>query len=295
MSLACFGCDATITALFYVDEGSHTRLCCAPDLTVIVRDDFVKDLKTPPHFWIGPEMIRRIARGESPFLNNKEIRAANSGNGLSLVCWDAGIPPGYEVRGELSRSIMSVFVEKHRGYFWKEAISTQVNSVDHLGFLFQTGGYLWDPVAGEYTSTLTKAPSEIVDSPHVVGTTRELESKRGIWSGSWVGNLFDYHPPKLALSRSEQRMLSVALPGATDDALAEQLDISLSAVKKMWISIYRRAEESLPELVSDFQLDIPASGRGREKRRNLLVYLREHPEELRPASRSGARLQRAAP
>ena len=88
-------------------------------------------------------------------------------------------------------------------------------------------------------------------------------------------------------------MLSVALPGATDEALAEQLDISLSAVKKMWISIYRRAEEFLPELIPDSQLDLPASGRGREKRRSLLVYLREHPEELRPASRSVAKVQGA--
>lgn len=27
---------------------------------------------------------------------------------------------------------------------------------------------------------------------------------------------------------------------------------------------------------------IPASGRGRERRRHLLAYVREHPEELRP-------------
>ena len=90
-------------------------------------------------------------------------------------------------------------------------------------------------------------------------------------------------------------MLSFALPGVTDEALAEGMDISLSAVKKMWISIYHRAEESLPESVPDLPLDITANGRGREKRRNLLVYLRDHPEELRPVSRRGAKLQRAAP
>ncbi len=287
-------CEASITALFYVDEGSRSLLCCV-GFTVMVRDDFVKDLKTPPHFWVGPEMIKRIARGESPFLTGKEIREANSGDGLSMVCWDACVRPGYEVHGELSRSLMSVFVEKHRGYFWKEVISSQANSVDHLEFVFKTGGSLWDPVAGEYTSTLTKSPSEIVSSPHILGTTRELEIKRSTWSGSWAGNLFDFHPPKLRLSRSEQRMLSFALPGVTDEALAEGMDISLSAVKKMWISIYHRAEESLPELVPDLPLDITANGRGREKRRNLLVYLRDHPEELRPVSRRGAKLQRAAP
>jgi|SRR5665213_613462 len=64
------------------------------------------------------------------------------------------------------------------------------------------------------------------------------------------------------------------------------LGTSLPAVKKIWVSIYRRVEECLPELVPDLlPSDIPAAGRGREKRRHLLAYLREHPEELRPVSR----------
>ena len=54
---------------------------------------------------------------------------------------------------------------------------------------------------------------------HVVGITRDLEL--GDWAGSWVGALFDYHPPKLALNRSEQLLLSCAFPGATDEQLAE--------------------------------------------------------------------------
>jgi hypothetical protein len=91
----------------------------------------------------------------------------------------------------------------------------------------------------------------------------------------------------LGFNRSEQRMLSCAVPGATDEQLAEALETSLSVVKKMWVSIYRRVEDCVPELVANsLPSDIPASGRGREKRRRLLAYLREHPEELRPACRS---------
>ena len=91
---------------------------------------------------------------------------------------------------------------------------------------------------------------------------------------------------RASFSRSEQRKLSCAVPGATDEQLAEALETSLSVVKKMWVSIYRRVENYLPELVANpLTSDIPASGRGREKRRRLLAYLREHPEELRPVSR----------
>ena len=150
------------------------------------------------------------------------------------------------------------------------------------------------PARGRLHVYIEKDPSEIVSKPHIVGITRDLELKRQRdWAGSWVGALFDYHPPMLGLNRSEQRLLSCALPGATDEQLAGMLGTSLSAVKKMWVSIYRRVEDCLPELISDpLPSDIPASGRGREKRRRLLAYLREHPEELRP---SRELLAKAAP
>jgi hypothetical protein len=105
---------------------------------------------------------------------------------------------------------------------------------------------------------------------------------RGELIGSWAGALFDYHRPVLGLSQSEQRLLISALTGITDEELAEALGISLSAVKKRWISIHRRVQDAKPELVSR---NIPASGRGKEIRRRLLAYLRDHPEELRPVSR----------
>jgi hypothetical protein len=167
-------------------------------------------------------------------------------------------------------------------------ISSQSWSLEHLDFILKTGGYLWDTLAGGYTTDLRKDASEIVNEPHVLGITRDLELKRpASWGASWVGALFDYHPPLLGLNRSEQRLLSCALPGETDEQVAENLDISLSAVKKMWVSIYRRVEDCLPELIPDtLGSEIPASGRGREKLRHLLAYLREHPEELRPVSRA---------
>jgi hypothetical protein len=81
-------------------------------------------------------------------------------------------------------------------------------------------------------------------------------------------------------------LLSCALSGATDEQLAGTLGTSLATVKKMWVSIYNRVEDRLPALIPDrLQTDASAGSRGREKRRGLLAYLREHPEELRPVSR----------
>src|SRR5215469_16071377 len=84
--------EACVTALFRIDDGPRPPVCLF-GLAVMVRDDFIKDLKTEPLFWIGPELTRRIARDESPVLTGKEIREANSGDGLSLVCWDPCILP----------------------------------------------------------------------------------------------------------------------------------------------------------------------------------------------------------
>ncbi|HEY1865951.1 MAG TPA: hypothetical protein VGG55_02680, partial [Candidatus Acidoferrales bacterium] len=128
----------------------------------------------------------------------------------------------------------------------------------------------------------------------IVGITRELEFER---LGSWVGSLFDYHPPMFGFSPSEQRLLLCALDGemGTDQELCEKLRISLTTVKKMWLSIYDRVAEGMPEWIPDHaRADMGPPERGKEKRRRLLAYLREHPEELRPVSRKHLQ-QRSAP
>jgi len=227
--------------------------------------------------------------GNSPVLTGKQLQEANSRDGLNLAIWEGCIRSGYEAHSELHRYMMAVFIQTHRGYLWKELIGSQIESADRLAFTLKAGGFLWDPVAATYTSTppLGKDLVEIVANPHVVGITRELERTReGNWRGSWLGIFFDYHAPILGLSRSEQRLLSNALTGVTDEDLAGMLETSFPVVKKMWVSIYHRVEDCLPTLMPDLlEPGIPSGGRGKEKRRSLMAYLREHPEELRPFSR----------
>jgi hypothetical protein len=274
--------ESFTSALFYAGDQAGSRVCCV-GIGAIVHDAFVAELKAAPHFWIGPEMTRRIVHGESPLLSARQLREQNSRGGLNVVHWEPSVRPGSESK-ELQRSIMKATIEAHRGYLWKEIIGGQQGTPEHLDFLIQTGGFLWDAEAGEYVSTLRKDAAEIVASPYVAGTTRELERRReGAWTGSWIGTLFDYRPPELAFTRSEQRLLSRALDGETDERLSELLAISLAVVKKTWNSIYWKVEDRSPELFPVSSHAIPTH-RGREKRRTLLHYLREHPEELRPYS-----------
>ncbi len=244
-------CEAGNAWVFHAEERSSAPICFF-GIDAMVQDDFVREMKEPPHFWIGPELARRITTGVSPVLTDRQLREGNSRDGLNLCCWEGTGLPGYEADGELQRYQFSVFIEGHRGYLLKEVIATQCESPDRLGFYLKIGAYLWDAVAGRYTSTVTRDLGEIVSKPHIAGIACDSELKQqGTWAGGWADALFDYRPPVLGLSRSEQRLLSRALPGATDEQLAETLGIWLPAVKKMWVSIYRRVEACFPELIPD--------------------------------------------
>ena len=84
--------DALNTAVVLAGEGSRAPICFF-GVSVIVRDDFLREMKTPPHFWFGPELTSRIMRDESPLLTGKQLREANSRDGLNLACWESGVSP----------------------------------------------------------------------------------------------------------------------------------------------------------------------------------------------------------
>jgi hypothetical protein len=76
-----------------------------------------------------------------------------------------------------------------------------------------------------------------------------------------------------------------ALEGGTDEELAKDLGISLSAVKKAWRTLYHRIAVNRPALIPGDSARKRWTGtRGKEKKQRLIAYLREHPEELRPVS-----------
>jgi hypothetical protein len=72
--------EAASSWVFHAEEGLRAPICMV-GVVVIVNDDFVRELKTPPHFWSGPELTRRVLRGDSPLLSEKQLREANSHGG----------------------------------------------------------------------------------------------------------------------------------------------------------------------------------------------------------------------
>lgn len=72
--------EAKNATVFEEVNGSHATIC-AVGVAIFVGDDFVRELKSPPLFWIGPELARRIMRGDSPFFlaNSFERRTPAGG------------------------------------------------------------------------------------------------------------------------------------------------------------------------------------------------------------------------
>jgi hypothetical protein len=199
--LRLLDCEAKATVVIEEVEAALPGICFV-GVSVFVDDDFILEIKTPPLFWFGPELARRIVRGKSPLLSSKRLREANSRGGLNAVTWEGCIRPGFERHTEVYRNTLNSFIEYHRGYLWKEVIAPQLESAERLRWTIQSGGLLWDPARGCYTEALVKTPRRIIRAPHIVGITREIEKRR---PGTWAGALFDYHPPQIGFSRGEQR------------------------------------------------------------------------------------------
>ncbi|MEO8058238.1 MAG: hypothetical protein ABI671_07910 [Burkholderiales bacterium] len=99
--------------------------------------------------------------------------------------------------------------------------------------------------------------------------------------GSAVRHIFEHHPPLFRLSASQRRLLWLSLFDDNDETLRRRLTVSTHGLKKLWRGIYERIQDQQPDFFGDAAGDEDGK-RGPEKRRQVLAYVRQRPEELRP-------------
>lgn len=280
--LRVLGSLAFTAVVFEELDSGRTRLLGA-GVSAFVSDAFARDIQTPPLFWIGPEMLRRITAGVSPLLSDRDVVRSNTQGGLNLVGWDAVTSIEDAKRVDVLNFLFVSFVELHRGFLIKELLG-QADSAEHLQAMRNVGASFFDPEIMRFTPSLSGTAEEAVAKPHLMGSTRELAL-----AGSWLSGseLFSAQRPRFYFSRSEQRLLAAALQGGTDDDLSQRLRISASSVRTCWLSIYGRVAVRSPELLglTNQSGEQQIGARGKGKKQLLLSYLREHPEELRPVLR----------
>ena len=119
----------------------------------------------------------------------------------------------------------------------------------------------------------------------LMGLTREEAHSR---EGYVMSHYFIHERPRFAFTAREQQLLclSLRLQDPSDKRLAEALEVSVPAVKNWWQLIYERVAAVDADL-----LPLPDADRARgpEKRRRLMQYVRDHPEELRPYKLCGGK------
>lgn len=198
------------------------------------------------------ELARLSGRGEVAFL------VLHYGQALE----DLGNPDTLEMLDVA----MTLFRQAHAGYrlqcLYQEGLGNQGAYLTSMGFLPRTA----------------RAQEGV---PELYGLSRD-EAMR-LLPGSPVRNAFQFTPPRFGFSAAERRLLRLAVTQLTDSEISAELGVSLHGLKKLWRSVHQRALQAMPGLFDGQPAAMADAGtRGPEKRRALLQYLRQHPEELRP-------------
>lgn len=260
------------------DRGRNDRLV-GFGLSVFVADEFAQELATGSLPYVGRQVLRRWQRGSSPILAPKDVRSANSTDGLNVLVLHNGIRGSLAVAEQIHvmHYLKDAFVALHRGYRIKNMMS-EVYDQHILDFMLATGFTL----ITDHTKLLQRHPKLLAapaKRPYLVGVTRDAALQQ---PQNFVFEITEYTPPRFGFTSGGVELLERALRGETDDGIATGLNVALVTVKKRWEAIYDRVSQVDPAFFGDPKWGVRGDKRGPEKRRRVLAYIQEHPEELRP-------------
>jgi len=246
--------------------------------SVFVTDSFAEEIRTtlPPN--PGAHVARRILEGRSPVLGPDDLKNLPNGAALcimhdSFVGLDRNAEPSWIVKEKMAEA----FLVYHSGYRISEYLQ-QVRGRHHRDWMLMSGMRL----RHDYSKFFTANPNEDAgqdEHPYLIGVTRQEMMQT---PGARAFSMFIEKPFRLRLSTREQDLIRRALAGDTDEELSGAFDVSLSTIKKRWAGIYDHIETTAPDALGSDAFGGEDGRRGSERRRHLLAYIREHPEELAP-------------
>jgi len=231
-----------------------------------------------PHFELALLDEARRDGGKGPFLDHDDIARANAGDGLTAfpLLWlqRSSDPQAPDTRALLMASQRS-FLTVHRGYnLFRILKETTADRAD----AFVAGGFR---ERGRIAAgTPLQSGGGRLRGEHVVFEANRNDFEQSM-PGAAIGPLFMYRPPRCGFTRPEQQVLESSLDHQTDNDIAAELDISAPAVAMRWRSIYARVTAQVPSVLRAGPNASP-SVRGKEKRRRIVAFVDDHPEEIRP-------------
>ena len=222
----------------------------------------------PPH--AGACWYRDFIDGRTAPLDDRALGRANATGQVGMLVLhyaQRAIDPSRHEVQQVMLVAMQLFRQAHGGLqlqdVWQEALAEGGDYLQGMGFRRRTA----------------RGPGQ----PDLFGLSRGEAAR--IFPGQPVRDVFHFVPPVLGFSGAERRALRLAVTELTDEEIADEIGISGHTLKKLWRSVCERAADRLPEVFTGAaaaDADVAPGTRGPEKRRHLLHYLRQHPEELRP-------------
>lgn len=250
---------------------------------VFVTDRFVRWAKSGQSPKVNMQATRAMPDGSWPLLMLPEVARANAGGGLNglFTRWgraEAVLDPAE--RREVGRFMHDASRTLTRGYQFKELLIQAYGEEAHEQAL--RAGFL---DRERYEGFCAGLPARPHDLAVLMGVTREEACGM---EGCVMSHFFIHRPPRFGFTGRQQQLLclSLRLQDSADNHLAEALGVSVSAVKNWWQLIYERVAEVDADLLPLADVD---RARGPEKRRRLMQYVRDHPEELRPYKLCGGK------
>jgi hypothetical protein len=245
---------------------------------VFVSRDFAESELAGARPGLYARFVAAIVEGRPILLAESQIRHANTHCGL-----DAVIVGGFRYR-MLSREALAVsaamlsarFLELHAGY-WLNQLITEIASPEYRDFIESMR--VWR-IANNF-ETYYAQQLQPVGFPGRALAIIARDDALAVTSHA-IGPLFVQKKPQLRLRDGDQHFLRVAALGVTDEDLARELGISISGIKKRWLSLYERVADADPNFFPEGERVSNGQTRGRQKRHVLIGYIRSHPEELFP-------------
>jgi hypothetical protein len=246
--------------------GGHRIVACG--MGVFVAKEFADRELANPQPGLNSRIIAGLASGESVVLDRAEIAEGNAGEGLDFVnmygTWRHGVMNDEQL-AEVHALLGTSFVEHFAGYRFNRVLKEAIGG-SNIALARATGTYrLVAEFEGSESALFVVTRENALAAPYSV-----------------AAKMYRYREPVLRLRPAEQELLVAALAGKTDAELSADLDLSIEAVKKRWMSVFDRVDQFRPEIL---ELSDPSSdSRGPQKRHRIDAYDRAHPEELRPYS-----------
>ncbi len=247
-----------------LNDGPHESIE-AFGASVFLRPGLVEEIISQPQPGLAAGIYSAIDRGERPILLGRDLARANSSVGVD-VCVLHLCQRAHSLDDVFGQQLLAMghaaFRDAHLGY--------NVRSVVHENF----GMHRAYQLASGFQMLHDFAANGEGGTSYIVGMTRERSLAEP--AGSPISFLFRSTPPRYFFSASERRVLRSTIAGRSDSETAAALAVSLNAIKNTWKRVFERIEMLAP---GERLEPTP------HRRRQLLDYLRQHPEELRPYMR----------